>query len=613
MRFIRIICWAAELYKYILLKFKNLGLAGKLILSYVLILAVPIVAFGIYSFRDARNRAESDTMKNSLQALIQLKTYICRNIEICERAAQTVVSSRAVVEFISKKGEFSAEELIEFKRGPLANLEGIVNINPDIYKLRIFAGNPYLPEIWPSIYSEEYILKAAWRNSVIKQKGMTYWRLNHPEEPMLASGTDEIVSLYMELRYNNKEHIGILEVNMLAETFFGEMYNMLDDDNSFYCVVRDGSEIIVNKNNRLLDSLSINPSSLKEQLVNLTKGVEGNFTFKTGSKTMIVVYTGIEGLGCILYKVKSIDNVVKRLEKTRNFIFLGILGAIIVLSIVTYLITSVILKKMRIIIASMRKVQEGELKVDIQVGGDDEIGELGYHFTKMMQKINDLITVVVRKQAATKDAEIRALQTQINTHFVYNVLEAINMMAEIKCEYEISDTITSLGRLMRYCMSWKRQFVTLAEEVDHIRNYVTLLNVRYYNQIQLKVEIPDALLEFEILKMSLQPIVENAFNHGIEPKSGGGVISVNAYTEGRVFYAEVTDNGVGLGREELELLKKSIEPDTVRDDRNVRGTGIGLKNVNERIKLFYGKEYGLELESEKNIFMKVRVKLPFRE
>jgi len=186
------------------------------------------------------------------------------------------------------------------------------------------------------------------------------------------------------------------------------------------------------------------------------------------------------------------------------------------------------------------------------------------------------------------------------------------MMAEINNQCEISDTVMALSSIMRYSLSWVKQYVTLREELENINNYVKLLNIRYDYRINLLVNIDNCFMEQNILKMSLQPIVENSFTHGIEPGGEGGTIILLAFLQGEVFIIEVSDDGAGINNQELEEIRSHIAPENPHSIGITKGTGIGLRNVNERIKLFFGKQYGLEIYSEVGVGTRVLVKLPYR-
>jgi two-component system sensor histidine kinase YesM len=192
-------------------------------------------------------------------------------------------------------------------------------------------------------------------------------------------------------------------------------------------------------------------------------------------------------------------------------------------------------------------------------------------------------------------------------------LEAIKTVAEIDYKYDISDYLTALGRLMRYSMHWSNIYVTLKEEIDHVRNYLSLMNLRCENKIAISIVIEDELLMLEILKMTIQPIVENAINHGLAPKNWQGMLEIRAFKSVQNLCIQVVDNGVGMSTGQLEQLKEKIRIDHVKDSEVFLYGGIGLKNVNERIKLFYGEEYGLKIESVESEYTTVWVILPYKK
>jgi two-component system sensor histidine kinase YesM len=182
------------------------------------------------------------------------------------------------------------------------------------------------------------------------------------------------------------------------------------------------------------------------------------------------------------------------------------------------------------------------------------------------------------------------------------------MMAEINEEYEISDAITSLGKLLRYSMKWVSRNVSVREELEYIKNYMVLINLRFDYDIYLSVNLPEELLDQEIPKMSLQPIVENAILHGIEEMAEDTNIYIKGIIDGDNCYIQVTDAGVGMTEEELEGLRNKIHESI--EVAGGEGHGIGLKNVQDRINMAFGKEYGLEIDSKLGCYTKITMKMP---
>ena len=287
---------------------------------------------------------------------------------------------------------------------------------------------------------------------------------------------------------------------------------------------------------------------------------------------------------------------------------LMMIAAFIILVFACNSIVKLLLKQFYEILQSIREVQKGNLDVVIEHCGNDEMGELGTQINKMLGRIKQLMNDNLQRELLVKNSEIRALQNQINAHFIYNVLESVKMMAEIDEEYEISDAITALGKLLRYSMKWTSGNVTVTQEIEYIRNYLKLINLRFDYEIYLSLNIPEEIMVQEIPKMSLQPIVENAIYHGIEQMAEDTNIYIKGYREGKDCVIEITDAGRGMSEEEVKNLYKKIAGEI--DSGGGSGNGIGLKNVQDRIHMCFGEAYGLEINSKLGCYTKVRVRVP---
>ena len=188
------------------------------------------------------------------------------------------------------------------------------------------------------------------------------------------------------------------------------------------------------------------------------------------------------------------------------------------------------------------------------------------------------------------------------------------MMAEIEEKYNISDAVTALGHMMRYSMNWTRQYVMLQDEINYIKNYIAIENIRYEDKLELVIDIDEEVSKQKVMKMLLQPLIENSVNHGLRSKRKDGVIKVTAYNRGDVLYIEVWDNGVGMEESKLEKVRQSIcnviESGPPSNNEILGLQGIALKNIHERIKLFYGNEFGIEIFSKFGEYTKVLIRLP---
>jgi two-component system, sensor histidine kinase YesM len=597
-------------------RINSLSLQQKLIGLYVLIIIIPIIIFTIYYSREIYDRAIND-IKNKNENMLQIeKIHIKNNIETMRRTAQMVVSDMEFLDFVKTRNEANINELIDFKMNALTNVTRLQANNPAIEHIRLYTTNPYVTEMWPILFREKRIMKKPWREEVIERNGMELWWFEQQTEDVLErlplQNTSQI-SLFRELDFPKGEHLGIIEINMFLKNFFPKMFGAANDPEMVYVVLDRQQNIIKNPRHTFFEDEAINIEELKSAFVKQKPADTGSFQFMNNKTPYLVISSYIDDLDCYLINVISLKGLYAEIANTRTIILTGIVTLVVILSLFTYGLISLLLKKMYQLRDSMKRVEKGDFVFETEINGNDEISELASHFKSLVRKINSLIAEAVNKQAVTKEAELKALKTQIDSHFLYNTLENIKMMAEIEGKYDISDAVTSLGEMMRYNIKWKKDFVILEEELNHIKNYIDIMNLRLDGLLDLRIDIPKEMLEQEVLKMSLQPIIENAVKHGLKPAliSGKGLIEVKARLEDELTIIEIKDNGVGMSEEQCKMLNKKIssEQENQADSLN-SSSGIGLKNVNERIVLYYGKQYGLQVSSVEGEFTIVTIKMP---
>ena len=259
-----------------------------------------------------------------------------------------------------------------------------------------------------------------------------------------------------------------------------------------------------------------------------------------------------------------------------------------------------IVKPLNLLIKRMRQVEKGSIGITIEKERYDEFGYVYSTFNKMSLEIKNLINTVYKKQIATKDAEIKALQAQINPHFLYNTLDSINWKAKINGVNEISEMVSALSSIIEANLNRNNEnYVTLGKEIEYINNYYLLLQKRFGKKISLVTKIDEGIMECTIPKLIIQPIIENAVYHGLEMKVGNGIVDLTiTRDEGKIFI-NVHDDGIGIDEITLhrlqQSLSKSLDSDAGSDIAVV--SSIGIINVHKRIRLLYGEAYGLTISS----------------
>ncbi|MBE7471766.1 MAG: two-component sensor histidine kinase [Anaerolineae bacterium] len=241
----------------------------------------------------------------------------------------------------------------------------------------------------------------------------------------------------------------------------------------------------------------------------------------------------------------------------------------------------------------------------------DEITELGLSFNIMIGRIRELLAAKIKEQEQLKKAELRALQAQINPHFLYNTLDTIIWLAEANKTAQVIEIVGALSSFFRIALSKGHDWITIHQEIEHVRSYLTIQKMRYRDILDYKLEVDEDILDGVILKLTLQPLVENALYHGIKNKRNGGTITVRARrADQNLVLLEVQDDGVGFTSYKLAQIQQEINNDS--EEITLKESGFGLENVNKRIKLFYGKEYGLSIDSHYLEGTRVTVTIPLK-
>ncbi len=603
---------------------EQLTLQQRLVISYILIILLPSILISMYIFRGLTGNTIQELQKNNEYALEIEQVSIHNNMETMKRAAERARIEPHVYDYLDQPNELSVEDLIDLDRINLYNIVRIQYNNPSIELIRIFMSNPATNEMYPVLYHESRIQKDPWHKTVMEADQQDVWVFSRSTREILQSrlkGEEVIsprISLYREMQYPKGSHVGISEVDMLLTNFFPNTFNALQDDHSQLVIFDRKGSIYRNSANSFFDRSGLTDAMVMQQLASIepTKISKGSFEFKVAGAPFLGVYSYIEPLDIYMLKVSSLLPVYEGINKTRNQIILANFILIAILTLSTYYLNSFILKKLHVLTDSMKKVRQGDFGFDINIRGGGEVGDLAHHFRKMLRKINELIADAVNKQAAAKGAELATLKNQIDSHFLYNTLENIKMMAEINDQRDISDALTSLGSMMRYNMRWTSEYVRLKDELSHISNYINIANIRFDNKMKLITDIPADAMNQELLKMSLQPVVENSVKHGLRDRDLN--IVIRAELDSDLMLISVTDDGAGMSSEQVyELNSRITRREGVSGDWSGQGgshpgqgSGIGLVNVHSRIQLFFGKEYGLHVESELGSYTRITIRIP---
>lgn len=374
--------------------------------------------------------------------------------------------------------------------------------------------------------------------------------------------------------------------------------------NSAY-IEQGGYAVVLDKHNQLIYSnFERNPS--KTMIEDMMHAEDASPVRVNGQK-MYVVSNLSELSGATVIGLIPVEEIAENSSRTIFLFAILFLVCFVLIFILSQRFSDSYTKPIKALCAAMSKFRKGDLDTSIEVTHQNEFGDLERDFNKLTRDVKTLTTTVVDAEKKLHEIGIKSLYGQIEPHFLYNTLDAIRSLAVINDDNSTADAIVSLANLFRYNSSVKSDFVTVRVEVSNIRNYIDLQKLCYSKKFDFEIRADESVMDLEIMRFSLQPIVENAILHGFKNVRRGGMLDISIQKHGNILRFEVRDNGCGIEREELESLRSAV------GNKENQGAHIGLRNIHERLQLYFGDEYGLHIESDGENGTTVWFEVPYHE
>ncbi len=587
---------------------KGLKLNTRLTGIVLLFVMIPVAILGGIVFYNMEQSGIRENVSFMHATMERRRDSIANNVDSINMTTQFFLTNNAMNQVLvdaSVGKSYTTKEWISIYRNDVAALERLINNNPVLAGVRIYATNDRVQEMMPVLFTNSRMRQQEW--AMMSNKGG--WVFDYQDRLFASSDPTPLLCLITPVNDRQYGNIGVIEANMKMQTMFPSMYEDIPGESS--CFVTDEGRIIsgTNQDPSEEETALLLAEELREAAAQGDAADIRTRYDKPSKQVLSGMY--IPELGGTLISMDDISETLNGVYKLRTNFIIGMILILVVLAFVIDLLVNHVLKKFYEVLATIRKVRSGDLSVRTPEDGvNNEMGELSHQVNRMLDNIEELMRENINREVIVKDSQIKALQNQINAHFIYNVLESIKMMAEVKEDYDISDAITSLGKLLRYSMKWTSDTVLVSEEMEYIRDYMSLINLRFDYEINLSVNISDDIMRQRIPKMSLQPIIENAIVHGIEELADDTTIYVKGIHEGDDCTIEITDNGRGMNEEELDILMKKISGEIQTGGGS--GNGIGLKNVQDRLRMEFGEQYGISVATREGCYTKVCVRIPMR-
>lgn len=391
---------------------------------------------------------------------------------------------------------------------------------------------------------------------------------------------------------------------LLLDISYASLQQLLDNvtlgNGGYLYMISSNGELIYHPQMQLIDS-----GLADENLEVAAAYRDGNYEeIYRGEKRDVIIksvgYTGWKIVGVNPEKGLTLNNL-----KTNLLLVFIIALILFILTMINAYISSRITIPIHRLEKSVNELEEGKLDTEVYIGGSYEIRHLGRSIDMMAKRIQNLMDDIVSEHESKRKSEFDTLQSQINPHFLYNTLDIIVWMIENEQKNEAVKVVTALARFFRISLSKGKSIIPVRDEIEHVRNYLMIQQKRFKNKFIYRIESEPDVLDLASLKLMLQPLVENAIYHGMEFMDGDGVIDIRAYLENGDLWFTIQDNGLGMTQEQVDSLLTEQAHITSR-----KGSGIGVKNVNERIRLYFGEEYGLSIDSVPDEGTRILIHLP---
>lgn len=583
--------------------FRNLSVRTKFVAAYVAILIIPVILTGIYMYNVMSRSAIVQARLVMEQNLLQTKASILQKQKVIENVSSILAYDRQFTDFLGYT--YSNENLklqeYQFTFSPL--VRNILQQNNSIYSIRFYMKDFILTEMLNSFYSISKIGSPGWYNTLdISRPKKSGWVSSNDLIIYSPNGEKRAVNVIscntlMHATTNYKMPVGVLEIDMKESV----MFDMLRDP----VVSKFGHVFIADSNNRIVSN-NIPELYMKDisesGYIGFKSGERQSLICEVNNKKAIVITTPVNEIGCSVVGIFPVENFNGEIRKTVIEIIIVLLVSALILGVIIYLITNALLSRIRKLIKAMKLVRAGNLDVSVPVNTSDEFGELALNFNHMTGRIHELVETVYKIQLLEREAELKALEAQINPHFLYNTLATISWIARKGDPQKIVKMSNALSKFYRLVLSKGVRLISVKEELEMVKAYLYIQKVRFENAFDVVYKIDDSVINKKITKNILQPIIENAINHGIEPKLQHGTIIISAQELDGNLVFQVIDDGVGMNNVTLQnILHGKVE--------RSKGSGYALKNISERLKSYYGKDCVFEIFSRSGIGTSISISI----
>lgn len=541
--------------------FNRLRFNQKLFLSYLIVIIIPIMVLGIYAY----NQSKEMLNLQGLQGIDKNVNTVTESIDKSVERYNHMVRSIGFNKIFQKIVTNDYIDLVNLSRDLKNFLDPyfimLMNLDKEIQKVTFYTQSS-VPEYGDSVVSYKRVYEEPWYNEAIKEI-----------EPLWQYEDNKLFVTYKFPSFMNEPHTNIVYMQINESSFFKDITDLAQE---YGVVISDANNRIIYTNqSAILTAID------SKELMNMDEG-----TIRMDQTEMFLVKKKIAQANWTVYCFVPAAYLSPNAGSIINATFIVILTCIVILLIIISIFSKTFIKRIFALNAIMKRVEWGELDLQVRSDSRDEIGELTNRFGKMLNRLNEQIDESYRSKIIQKEAELKALQSQISPHFLYNTLSFINWKALKDDAHEISYVVTSMSRFYRTALNQGNNITTVRNELENIKAYVEIIQVMDEYSFDVVYKIDEEVNDYSTINLILQPLVENAIKHGIKQReTGRGLMYISAWLDKGTVNFKIEDNGPGMQQETIDTIL------------TMQSAGYGLNNVNERLQLRFGAKYGISIQS----------------
>lgn len=593
------------------MQINNIPIRYKLISHFLLISIFPIFCLALLIGWTIERVIEEQVNDNTLQLIDKVNESLEFYINNLQSYSYMIANNVAVEEFLARD-EWEPNALSDNKYEIQRYLRNFTTVSPEVAGIMVvndtgdYVSNElYAPSIMP-LTQESWYQEAVENNGIFKIVGRPDGRRLHS---IVDYTNDDVVTVVRAVVDPFTEQVhGVILIDLKLRVIAETVKDVTLGKSGYLMVLDDTGQHIYQPNQPIVHDLPLNWMNEQQS---------GDFSKTINGEKIQFIYQWSPFTNWVTVGVFPAEETAYGLQEI-NFYLVVFIFIIMLFGIpVSYFLSHSISKPIVQLVSFMKRAEGGDFKVRYKGKRRfDEIGLLGRSFNTMLTKINDLMRLTERQERQKRDAEFRSLQANINPHFLYNTLDTIQWMARKQKADDVAEVVESLAKLFRIGLNKGRDIISLAEEIEHIESYLTIQKTRYREKLHYEMSVDRSIKNKSVLKFILQPIVENAIYHGIKERRGTGHIKIEAKHWQSNLLIQIVDDGKGMSTEQLDEIRTALREAVDRTEnpevtRNKKG--YGLLNVQARIQLTHGENYGISIDSQVDIGTTVTIVLPIIE